>query len=615
MKRILTWLAVATVALAIGAGGQARVVNRLGGADFTNIKDALNAATLNEIIQINAAGNPYPDEGLLTVGQSVTLTSINGIAVIQRTRFNVLANNVTFQNLSLDGENASKQIISFLGVSNATVRGCTVVNPASGTVDSPADTTDDLADVAEAMDCGVCVSVAGGDNVLIENNDMRSTANSAIASQANVQVIVPGAGTHNGLTIRGNQFGAETRNLSIWSGWSNVTIENNSFVRATLGTVARTGSNILISTLNSDGAAVCRNWTIRNNTFTFADDSNISFEQCTVDNIDIEGNTFTQAQDNQAVILQAVGSGVVVRNNTFGTSGSTAVSLNNALNQPAANALATVTVSDNHMANPAAGVSVGENVSQGIVVRDNVIDAVGANVGMSLTGGSASALLQRNRVSQGGSSSCINLDGLGATVVDCEFIGGRRGVALFSQNTFTSVGGNNIVARNLVVEPGLSGTSGRIVGIGDWDNVTGWVAQANNRIIGNTVVLCAADGIYVAGPGYKVYNNISAFCVNSGINVKAGVTLALSDYNLYFQNQVANYVGTTAGPHDIAANPQFVTFFGVSAGADFHLKPISPARDAGTSNGVDPDYITDLGALQDVAVDTAVPGAAWELYR
>lgn len=616
MKRIFLLLALGVALLMLPGQGQARVVNRLGGADFTTIGAALAAANPGETIEIDAAGNPYPDEGLLIIGQTgVTLTSRNGIALLQRTRFTIMANNVTVRDIHMDGQKANKRLITILGTSGATIRACTLVNPASGGTDANA--ADDLLDMDEALDCGVAISAEGGENLTIQDNDMRSDNDDTLANQGNIQLL-PGVGTRTGLVIRGNLFGAETRNVSFWTGWTNVTVENNTFARADLGT-ARSGTNLLVSTLRSETLAanrLCRNWTIRNNTFTYGNDCNIAFEHAVVEGIVIEGNTFVNAPDFNAVSFQAAGSDVVVRNNTVGSSGSYGMLFYNGELQGDSAAVGNVLVSDNYLADPAMGMQLGPAVSQGIVLRDNVIDQLDSTVGFSFVGGNSSALVQRNVISRGGSSSCVNLDGIGAAILDNVFIGGRRGVSFYSQTTYTSTGGNNLVARNLIVEPGLSGSAGRIHGVGDWEDASSYKPQfGGNRIIGNTIVLSAEDGIYIAAPSAVCYNNISAFNVGGGIKVKAGTTPALLDFNLVFQNAGGNYIGTTQKPHDVVANPRFVTFFGVSTGADFHLRPDSPARNAGTSNGVDPDYVTELGALQDVTVDTAVPAAAWQLYR
>ena len=83
----------------------ARVVNRLGGADFTTLADALVAANANETIEIDAAGNPYPSEGSLFVNQNgVTIKSRNGTARWWARSLLIVGSNVTLDGIAMDGQ-------------------------------------------------------------------------------------------------------------------------------------------------------------------------------------------------------------------------------------------------------------------------------------------------------------------------------------------------------------------------------------------------------------------------------------------------------------------------------------------------------------------------------
>ena len=604
-------------ALLLGLSADGRVVNRLGGADFTTLTAAVNAANPGETIEIDAAGNPYPSEGSLLLTQSgVTLTSRNGIAVIQSTQLIIDGANFTLDGVKLDGMHLIQNLMRITAnASGCTVRSCEMVSPASGVDNGVAG--EDLTDAGELTGSGCAIEIAGGGNVLIENNDLRFPVNSNLVNQVCILMQANPGGAHSGVVIRGNQFGAETRNISCIGGWDNVTIENNTFVRASVGTLRVASAILLLTEVNQPGA-VSRNWTFQNNTFTTSDDSNICIFNAGVENVVIEGNDFGDAVGYNNVTLFATGGPVSITNNLFRDAGAYSIDIANSAGQPPSAAVGGVLISDNHFMATAAGISIGEDVNTGILVEDNQIDQITSNVVFSFTGGNSSGIVRNNHVSRGGSSSCVNLNANGAAVVDNYFGAGRRGIAMFGQDTFANAPGNNLVRGNLVIEPGLTGSGTTpIFGIGDWSGggVSGYIASQQNRIINNTVVLSAGDGIFISAPGYQVYNNISAFNVDQGIDVDPGGAPTVLDFNLVFQNPGGNYEGTSGGPHSIATNPQFVTFFGVSAGADFHLKPQSAARNAGTSNGLDHDYVTELGAYQDVEVDTGVPVSGWELYR
>ena len=486
-----------------------------------------------------------------------------------------------------------------------------MVNPASGSAD--ASTANDISDPGELGGSASAVEIAGAGNILIENNDMVYDIDTAIQNQTNIFMAPNPSGSHSGVMIRGNHFSANTRNISCSGGWDNVTVENNTFVRSDAG-VGRSGSGILVITEPTQPGATLHNWTIRNNTFTYSNDSGVAIMNTRVENLVIDGNTFTNSADFNNVTVMAMGGPVEITNNTFSNAGDFSVLLANAQNQPTAAAIAGVLVSGNQFGNPYAGVSIGADVTTGVMVENNQINQIRGNVVFSFTGGNSSGIVRNNHVDRGGGSSCVNLNARAAAILNNYFDGGHRGVAMFGQNTFTYTPGDNLVRGNLVIEPGLTGSgSTPVFGVGDWSGggVSGYIPSQNNRIINNTIVLSAGDGIFLSAPGSQVYNNISAFNVEQGVDVSAGGTPSVLDFNLVFQNQGGNYGGTSGGVHSLVTNPEFVTFFGVSAGADFHLQPQSAARNAGSGNGLTYDYVTDLGAYQDAEVDTSVPVSGW----
>lgn len=104
-------------------------------------------------------------------------------------------------------------------------------------------------------------------------------------------------------------------------------------------------------------------------------------------------------------------------------------------------------------------------------------------------------------------------------------------------------------------------------------------STTNSAIIeNNTIVSLKGTGSGInqvlGGGNITALNNIiTGFA--AGLTWVAGGTIS-ADYNDYYANGI-NYVGTTAGPHDLALNPQFVD----AASFNYALSPISPCLGAG----------------------------------
>jgi hypothetical protein len=126
----------------------------------------------------------------------------------------------------------------------------------------------------------------------------------------------------------------------------------------------------------------------------------------------------------------------------------------------------------------------------------------------------------------------------------------------------------------------------------------------NNTIVGNMALGQGGHGmgggiflwlLEPVGQGFAK-NNIIAFNPFGGgiYGYVRDSAYIFWDYNLVFGNDTADYVGITAGMHDIQSDPLFVDRFS----GDFRLLPNSPCIDAGDpSFPLDPDSTrADIGA-------------------
>ena len=115
----------------------------------------------------------------------------------------------------------------------------------------------------------------------------------------------------------------------------------------------------------------------------------------------------------------------------------------------------------------------------------------------------------------------------------------------------------------------------------------------------------------VRGDTLSVYNNL--FMGGAGSVLNNGAVMDKFGFNLTYNSPYEGFL--TPATDIVSPLPPIVSLFPTTVAA-VALRPDSRALDAGTSNGIDPDYITDIGAVEmGYLVDTAVPPRTWELYR
>lgn len=125
----------------------------------------------------------------------------------------------------------------------------------------------------------------------------------------------------------------------------------------------------------------------------------------------------------------------------------------------------------------------------------------------------------------------------------------------------------------------------------------------NCTINGNTGA--TSDGIFIDTGQIKFYNNILSNNGRNGAFANSGQG-STSDYNDYFGNTTAARTNITAGPHDIAVDPQFVASGSgnYAIGANVKAKGSSGVFPASTSTG----YLS-IGAVQPIIAAATVGSA------
>jgi parallel beta-helix repeat protein len=194
-------------------------------------------------------------------------------------------------------------------------------------------------------------------------------------------------------------------------------------------------------------------------------------------------------------------------------------------------------------------IRVGDNACTDVVLRDNVI--YGSDRGIHVLGGSA-ITIERTRISNnfGVPGDGIVLDGTSGASV--------RGNLVY-----------NVSRQGIRVEGGTTGTT----------------------IDFNTLYSNGGDQLHIDGAANDVVvrNNVVSQGLAAGLVLRAGSS-ASCDHNLVWGQSGANWVGMTASPSSIDADPVFESPTGSNGvlggieGADdrFNLDELSPAIDAGS---------------------------------
>jgi hypothetical protein len=124
---------------------------------------------------------------------------------------------------------------------------------------------------------------------------------------------------------------------------------------------------------------------------------------------------------------------------------------------------------------------------------------------------------------------------------------------------------------------------------------------ADSIIVENNLIeYCSHYGIYSSyGRGLNIRNNIISGTRNSISVFFADTTKIRTDYNIFWNNTVANPHGLIKGEHDIMADPMFInddTILTYPLKSDYHLQAFSPAINSGDPSILNKDLSrSDIG--------------------
>ncbi len=580
------------------------------------------------------------ENGSYLVGSPVTIQGQYPGIRLRNMQFIVTSSRVVFRNLVLDGKNslgqrnpARKYLIRVTGTAaDFTIENCRVVHPASGEGDGLANNAASL----NGPGCGLQLEMGG--DVTVRNCDFNDDVDEGIDNEVNIffTSVNPQSGP---VLIEGCTFGAHSRCIQINSPHANITIRDNRFLwsgtagefadEEVTGVMLCTDFNLL-NDPNGPYGTPLKNLLVEGNIFGGTGGQIMNNSGVTlwgpVDGVAIRNNTFNGNVRYEAIGVWAYGRDVVVQDNVVATgSHSSGCHLFGSRSKQLVYGdpvfqLENVVVSG-EVFSPinGSGMTLAEMV-HGARVENCVFNNC-AYYGCWNYVSSNDFVVRGNRFVGCGIADNANVDGAvlvqspGCVIADNEMIGCRNGVSFDPQqytafapyNTLILRPDHAIVSGNYILGPtryGIEDTNGSSVDPG---------GQATGiRIYNNTITTPGVGGMALRSRAMDVYNNILHGGPVAITTTTFAPTFSHRGFNLNYGN---SYQGLAPTATDITANPGFVGGLAPAAAADAALLPSSPARNAGASNGVDPDFATEIGAWQETAIDASVPTAAWELYR
>ena len=614
-----------------------------GAGNYPTISAAVSAAGNNATVQVDATAGPFTQENLIVFANNLTITGVNGTAVISATTDWVVASGgCRMENLRFDFQGTSKTPVRFLPDANdITVRNCTFIDPGHGDTPAARGGNPDASD-----NVSVSVLVMSRSNVLFEDCTFTHTTaqtNSAV-NDGSLRFFPSGTGANaQNCTIRRCVFTAPDVCILIDSAWDGMTIEQCTFTvpnRNVTG-LYRAGIWVESQVMEENPANVTRNLVIRDCNFPFIEDTCIAFWNAIIDNVVIDNCDMGAAGDQAVHTENTGGNGLVITNCIID-------------NKAPGESVNTDPIWFNVN-------TIGTTVPvSGVVISNNEFREWG-NTAINFHGGYRNVRVEGNTFGTGTLQPLY----YGVYQVHSNQSIVVRNNTFLKHNGYSVIlrGSNCLVSNNLMIQEGSNGRGVYISAgtppdeayVQPHDNVIAYnvmvnltadgvyeaavaanLVHRNDRIFNNTIVYCQGNGMILSGLGYQVFNNIIVACgttgTEAGINLRAGASMAVEDFNLLVANS-NNFLGwSTPGAHDlIGVNPQFTDLGAIETALAFNqpitpqlvnssltLAPVSPARDVGT----DPsgplehtDYSTDLGAFSDVQIDTSVPANRWAVYR
>ncbi|MBE7560829.1 hypothetical protein HS125_18525 [bacterium] len=649
MQRIILITILGLPMLALGFAGWA--ADRNVPSPHATIVDALNAAQPGDRIVISGT---HTESVQIPIGlDNLTITSGAIRADIREARFFVTSSNVTFRDVDINGKSVSgvrnpnnRDLIILTETSgNVTFEGCRIVNPASGAATAH-DTASNNFDAQTSP--GSCIEIRSSGPVTVRNCNFVNDDDYA-ASGINAEVCIhfseaSGGSLAGPYLIENSVFRFHSKGVSITHGYDNITIRGNHMDLSNDNPDDGSSSSIYMHTDFTDSTGVVANLLIEGNTFDGAPDADndgaggrcIFLATGKIDNAVIRNNTFRSTIANNAIRSYARGTGLVIDNNSIdvrsgqGVGGAVHFAARTSYNSatalppmhPELEIRNLVFTGNLVTGNTALAMLFDENCVGPNTVADNVfLDIAGTGIEVDETPNST--LFRNNRLERCGGNAALDITGRGSSllgnfILDCP-VGIRIDTAGSNYGSTLSPHldrrpQNILISRNVVLRMTGSGIIDQTVDSGT-DGQGNWIGRSVGiRYVNNTIANSGGANLTVRGDAISVYNNLFMGGPGGSLNDAGATVFSARGFNLYYNTTAGNVPMTSTDINSLL--PPVVGGALPGSLAAVQLRPDSLAIDAGSTNGIDPDYTTDIGAFELGAVaDTGVPAGGWELYR
>jgi hypothetical protein len=624
---------------------------------YPSIQQAyVNASSGDRIV---VSGTHTADAGLsVTIGISnITITSGATQADIRGMRLLINAQNTTLENLIIDGRSATGElspvvvdIVTVLpNADNTLINNCRIVNPATRE-NSGSDAVNDL---TQHEDPGSCIDIRTSGSLTIRNCDFvcmnYPSVHNIVGLHFNSAVSAVGP-----ILIEDCDFQVERRGIDFGCAWSNITIQRCSFGGFSGASGSAAGVFLYTDDFQPDDVVsnlVIADCTFLGNTVDTQGWRGIYHVGGIAENVAIRNCTFPASLGGDGIYWRARGRDMTIENNVwngnygismrFSVRVSTTSNLSGLMKKDPRLSWHNLQLINNDLSNLRnESIGIGENMLTGVVIENNSVIDQPNNGAIKCLDTPISVIIRNNHLEQIGDAD--NLAGIivagNDSVVSNNFMldcyngiivaqsRGTYGTALADPH-YDRRCHSTIFARNVIVNS---------VAVGIIDNSTvedeGQLANgdfmigrsAMLRYINNTIVNSGSYNMAIHGEHLSAYNNL--FMGGFGaINDNGKAASPITTFDMLGFNLMYSITGAYTGPAlnaaapttdvnsllpPVVGGPNPTNYAGVA------LRPDSVALSAGTSNGIDPDYVTDIGAVQTGAnVDTAVSSRCWELYR
>ena len=604
--------------------------DRLVPSQFATIAAAVSAAGAGDRIVISGQ---HVEDAQILVGVALTFTSGSPRADIRQTRFFVTAPGVTFRDLDLDGKSTggartgSRELITLTNAAgDALFEGCSIKHPGPGANQG---NNDDAASLASP---GACVAIRADGAVsfrnctMVNDDDGPPVANEVCLHFGDATLPGPGP-----VLIEDCTFSADSRPISFIHGWKNVTVRRCTFDLnpVSSGTAA---SCVYFNLEDADAGGQMENVLIEGCTFNGENADGGSGVYCPSSkmvNTNIRNCYFSPEISEDAIDVTARGSNLVITDNQIDNplgyigmhlAARSFLGPNPLPKKSPALVMDGIIVSNNLVKNiPTLGIGIGENCLGNNVIENNIVTDMGAE-SITLSIPPVSSLIKNNQCIRGAGPAGLWLTGQNSTVAGNFFLDCANGIVIRTpRGDYGSAvdpyldrhSHDLLFSRNIILRSGNNGIRDESADSGT-DSQGAWTARSVNiRYVNNTIVNSASFNLAVKGDQISVYNNL--FVSGAGSALNNGAVMDKFGFNLTYNSP---YGGFAQPSTDIdSPTPPIVSLFPTSP-AGVVLRPDSLAIDAGTGNGSDPDYTTDIGALESGAPAlSCVTADQWRMYR